>query len=260
MGGAVKYAALAVVLGLSGMTTEAVAQPAGPDDAALREAARVEFERGVSAAREQRWDEAVRSFQRARDLRATPSVQFNLGMACRSAGRYREGVSALEAFLGTPGATPDPLRVRAASEALGAMRAGMSRLTVMVVPERARVTVDGADVTAPSTVELDPGEHRVGAEAQGYTPRTETLRLAEAEARVLSLRLEALPTAVAQSTLAMTQPEVPRRPRAIPWVWIGIGAGALAVVVVTSLVVGLSRDEPPAQGALGHVTDAVMAR
>jgi hypothetical protein len=127
-----RWITLAVFLATPGALAQAVDDASAPTDAApadaapsvvvpadaapsvvvpndpVREAARLHFQRGVGYIEQERWADAILELQRARDLRVTPAVLYNLGLAYRAVGRNRDamGPSAPSAARPEPRTTP----------------------------------------------------------------------------------------------------------------------------------------------------------
>lgn len=189
-------AALALCCACALSTPTAVAQPRritesvnDGTDAQRREAARLHFEQGMRHVRERDWLGAVQELRLAAELRPTPAVFFNLGMALREAGRPREAIVALTAFQADPGPTPDPMRMQLVQAMLDALRASFARVTVEVAPREASVTVDGEAVHPGESLTLDPGEHTVRAQAEGYVTQSRAITLGPGQALPLVLQL-----------------------------------------------------------------------
>src|SRR6478752_2685514 len=77
-------------------------------DATTRERAREHFARGVQLIQEARWLDAIGELETARDLRVTPPVLYNLGLAQRAVGRNREAVTSFRGFLNLAGSNRNP--------------------------------------------------------------------------------------------------------------------------------------------------------
>ncbi len=164
--GALRLIAIAVLCCSAASSGPAAAQSRG-DDSRRREAAQ-HFERGVALAEEARWNDAIRELEAARDLRPTPSVMFNLGMAYRAVGRTRDAIATFGAYLAADPAIPAATRTQV-ERLVREMLPSLARLAVRVEPSDATISVDGVAL-APGTTEevLDPGRHTVAASADGY--------------------------------------------------------------------------------------------
>lgn len=205
--------------------------------------ARRYFEAGVSAMQRQDWAEAVNGFENSERLRRTASVSLNLGIARHRLGRLVEARAALNDFL--QNATPaqhgehDAEVGRLVAE-IG-RRVGRIRLTELR-PTSSTVTIDGqaAVLNDAREVTVNPGEHRLRAEADGFVSRDETVRLAEGATQSVSLVL------VPVAAVAVAPPTGPAAPVAAPpsgsilsrwWFWTGVGvvaAGATAGIVIAT--------------------------
>jgi hypothetical protein len=141
--------------------------------AAAQEDPRALFEQGIRAIDESRFADAIRLLEQSQRLRASAVVTYNLGVAYRAVGRFREAVTAFEQYLVSPprSATPEDLtRVRAE---LGTLRNQLVSLRVRVTPSNAELTLDGrVERPANGAIAIDPGAHTLEATA----PRHQTAR------------------------------------------------------------------------------------
>jgi hypothetical protein len=254
-------AALVALLALS--ATSAAAQRA-PDGAAHDEA-RARFEHGVAFIQAERWADAITELQRAREIRTTPAVLYNLGLAYRAVGRNRDATATFAEFLrGATAATSPELVARARAYQREAA-AGVARLDLQVEPPTARVIVDGTLSLTRLGITLDPGRHVVVAEAPGYTAEARSVDLLRGARQSLALRLApvasaavapAAPLHPAPSLLAPTEPREERSGvLRSPWFWVAVGVVAVGAGVVTYLA--LREETAPVQGTFGTVTDAL---
>jgi hypothetical protein len=177
---AVVALAAAVVL----VSTAGRAQTPGGSSAEARQ----HFERGVQAAEEARWQDAIRELQAARDIRPTPSVHYNLGMAYRAVGRNREAITAFEQYNASAGPSG---RAREVNAMIAALRAGLGHVVVRLEPASATLTIDGAAVPpGEGPYEVDPGSHVLVAEATGYRATTRSITVAPGARTEVRLRLD----------------------------------------------------------------------
>jgi hypothetical protein len=167
-------------------------QPQPPDGAsdATRDQAREHFQRGVALINQARWQDAIVELEAARELRATPSVLFNLGLAQRAVGRNREASQSFRQFLEMTGAGGNAeLRARA-EDYIRDLNASMALLELRLDPTDAQVRVDGAELSERSrSVPIDPGRHVVTVQSPGYSTETRTVDLERSGTAVLSVRL-----------------------------------------------------------------------
>lgn len=157
---------------------------AAQDAPARLEVARTEFERGLALAEQQRWAEALASFERSRAAADRPSAAFNAALALQHLGRVIDARRALETCLAMPDTASDPELTRDAVAVLTTVRAAIATVTLAVTPERAELRVDGAPTGATGaarTLELDPGSHVLNAAAPGFVSEDFTLRLSPGE-------------------------------------------------------------------------------
>jgi hypothetical protein len=162
----------------------------------LREAQQL-FERGVTLADAERWGEAAAYFRRARAIVERPSIVCNLGVALH---HLSEAGAATEALLRCQAlAREDPTwgsanaaLVARTERLLADLRPAVGRLTITLEPSDAVVTIDGElreGTGSPRELELDPGTHRVGVSAPGFTDHSEEVSISSGAAETRSVRL-----------------------------------------------------------------------
>jgi hypothetical protein len=267
--------ALATLVGAAATAQPAPGTPAPTPTVADPNAdtARRYFEAGVSAMQRQDWAEAVNGFENSERLRRTASVSLNLGIARHRLGRLIEARAALNDFL--QNATPaqhgehDAEVGRLVAE-IG-RRVGRIRLTELR-PTSSTVTIDGhaAVFNDAREVTVNPGEHRLRAEAEGFVSRDETVRLAEGATQSVALVLVPV-AAVAVAPPSRPEPAV-TAPAPAPesrsilsrwWFWTGVGvvaAGATVGVVLatrgtnTTVVLPTSSTRTVVQGVAGGLS------
>ena len=159
--------------------TDAATAPSTPAASDPQRAeAREHFARGVELIHEARWLDAITELQAARDIRVTPPVLFNLGLAQRAVGRNRDAITSFQEFLRLlgPGNTSE-----LATQAQGYIRelsTSIGRLEFRITPPTAVVQLDG--VTTPTThgtVDTDPGRHVVQVDANGYATQSRSVEV-----------------------------------------------------------------------------------
>lgn len=240
------------------VTLPAAAQRA-PD---AREEARSRFERGVAYIQAERWADAITELQRAREIRATPAVLYNLGLAYRAVGRNREAMAAFHEFVRGAGAQASPELLSRARAYMREAAAGLARLDLEVTPPDARVIVDGTLVLARLGLALDAGRHVVVAEAPGHAAQTRALELYRGGHQALTIRLVPLaspaPAVTAFAPAERPAPSSDARGGGLlrsPWLWVAVGVAVAGAGVATYFA--LREETPGYQGTLGTVTDAL---
>ena len=156
-----------------------------------RERARELFMEGVQHLADGENEEAIADLEAARDIYATASIHFNLGLAYRSVRRFVDGIDAFERFLVAVGEGGDPARIEEARKYMRSMRAGLGRIRLDVAPAQARIRIDGEPVARETTVvQVDPGTHRIVATAPGYLEAESTVEVSAGGDRLVQLSLE----------------------------------------------------------------------
>ncbi|MFO0650582.1 MAG: PEGA domain-containing protein [Polyangiales bacterium] len=178
----------------AGAPPEASPSPQPPPPAVravdpVREEARAHFQRGVELIGAERWADAILELRRAQELRATPAVLFNLGLALRAVGRNREAMAAFREFSRMSGATTNPELAARVDAYVQELTAGLGRVVLLVEPPSATVQIDGLAVRANESVEVDPGRHVIIAAADGFAGENRTVEVARGSQSTVMLRM-----------------------------------------------------------------------
>ena len=231
---------MGVAPGLLFVVSLARAQASGPAPSDPLAAARALFAEALEDEEAGRFAIALRKFERVREVRDTPSIEFRIGACYEELERPAPAFRAYRAATALAGAgNPDPQSAdvaRAASERLEALGKHLAQLTLwMPSPPQAGVEVR-VDDDALASVSSDPiplaaGRHVVSASAPGAAPFHAEIALAEGAKVSLTVTLE--PAAVS--------PPVPPPRRTTSGgagAWLAIGAsGALLTASAILLVV-----------------------
>jgi hypothetical protein len=102
-------------------------------------------------------------------LRPAAVVQYNLGLAYRGLGRYRDAIATFRAYLVAPDRAADASRTAAVRAEIDELARRLVPLRVDLRPADATVVVDGRVERAERDVlTLDPGLHTVEVSAEGF--------------------------------------------------------------------------------------------
>jgi hypothetical protein len=215
------------------------------------EEARREFQRGVEAARERRWPDALAFFSRAYELVPQPQALFNLAGAQLETGRVVAAAQSYRRFLAEiKGTALDSYR----APAMEALHRAEGRIGWVLLRPTTRdelgLFLDGRPVDAAqiaSEIPVDPGEHVVSVLSGSREVSRSTFAIGEAQHREVVVT-------VSQSLFAPTLPSPPSLTSSSEplwrshWFWVGLGA---AVVATGATVYVLQ--ERPYSGTLGRV-------
>lgn len=215
--------------------------------------AREQFRAGVSAAREERWDEAAEAFQRSYELLPRPLTLLNLAGAYAQTGRLVESVEAYRMFLMER--TGVTARMRSDAEAQLAdlePRIPRARIRVLGISEGDVVRLDEYELSTASLEQplpVNPGDHTVTVQRGEQEPVVVPFTLDEGatdDVLVDVRTLEATQTTTSSGTgsagssvVSGTTPTESRSLIEDPIFWI-VTVGAVLVVggVVTGIVIG----------------------
>ena len=180
-------AALAAALSLS---SAAIAAPSAKDKADARAVAAD----GRKALRDKRWADAIAALKKADRLDPSPALEIDLAQAQIGAGKLVEAQKTLTSVSGGTEATPAAKRAReAAKKSLDALQSRIPKVKVKVKGAPAgKVTtlVDGIEVDGSGEVAVNPGDHTIGAAADGFVPAEREVKLDEGGHEDLALELK----------------------------------------------------------------------
>ena len=238
----------------------ALAQEAANDQDALDDAqrslAREEYEAGVSAANQGRWEVAREHFQNAYDIVGLPEVLFNLAAAQVETGQLVQASESYRRFL----------RLSADMPGADSLRRHAEDFLEQVEPRLAQVQIaaDGlleCDIVAIDDIEVahavvgrhlpsNPGSHRITVTRNDQLVGESSFDATEGE-RVdvaVSLRTDVRCRPRADVIGGPTGPtESDGGLLASPWFWVGVAAVAGAVAT-TAVVLSPADDGPQAYG------------
>jgi len=178
------------------------------------------------AMKDKRWADAVTAYKKADTLDPGAALEVDLAEAQIAAGRLADASRTLTAVISGSDASPAAKRARdAAAKRLVAIksRIPMLRVTVKGPTGKVSVIVDGADVDASGEIPVNPGDHTVGASADGYNPAEKEAKVAEGAHETVELTLAPAPTT------PPPPPETPIGPR-VPGIVLSTVGGAALIV------------------------------
>ena len=204
------------------------------------------IERAVSSFEAARYVEAREHFARAHAIAPNARTLRGLGMVELELGRRVPAAQYLAKALASPVLPLEGALRESTAASLAGLRAQLAELHVAVVPREARVRLAGSVVDAREALLLEPGSYEVEADAPGFAPAKETVRLEAGDDRLLTLQLlaAAIPVAAAPASPAPLLSEAPlrRSAGAGPWIVVGSGAG-MAVAGTVMLALAHRRQE-----------------
>lgn len=147
----------------------AAAQPAEGATDDPRAASRAHFMAGVEHLQQGRAAEAIEDLEAARALYSTAPVHFNLGLAYREVGRFRDAISALTRFVSAAGDGISAERSAEVDRYLRSLRASLGIVRIVATPDDATIALAGEPVGRGRVrLELDPGTYPVTVTADDH--------------------------------------------------------------------------------------------
>ena len=165
----------------------ALAQDAGDAKAAAAAApdptleARRHFKAGTKLYRDGNYGGALAEFEEAYRLKPGAGSLQNVALSQKGLFRYSEAAATLEQLLARHSGELSDGERQAVDAALAELRGLVTSIKLHVVPESARVVLDGRQLVASewaTPLVLNVGEHTLSIDAPGYSPERRTLRMA----------------------------------------------------------------------------------
>jgi hypothetical protein len=266
-------AALAVVAACALATVLALPHPAAAEDgdeSARAASARELFAEGVEAADQNRWAQAADRFRRARELRDSPVIEYNLASALEHLNALIEASELLRSIAENPTADRE---LRASAEAtLAEIEPRIARVIVHArgrVPGD-RITLDDKpleDAQIDVAVPVDPGVHVASATRADVPLDRQTLELTEGLALEVTLDIPpapapapapaprdvALQAAPAVSPVDVAQHETETQANLTSRWWFWAGAGAVVATALFATVILTSSSSSTAVATGGDI-------
>lgn len=204
---------------------------------ARHSSARIKYQVGAEAYRQQRYADAVQFFLQADALAPSAALSFNIALAYDGLRDERSALRWYRDYLRrhpkAKNATEVRARVSERSAALAAV--GVQQLSVFSTPPGASVHVDQRKVgVTPFTGEFSPGKHEVTLQLESHQSHEVEVFLPERTAQDLSVRLQPVPAPnpghqrQSSSTGGVRSGPKERQFGSIPWITTGVGAASLA--------------------------------
>ena len=260
------HALLLFSLGFS-LSRPALATRDAAPGAGVQELAEEHYQRGLTAYRAGRFQEAIEEFLAAEQKVSSPRLAFNVALAYEHLNRPARALQYFRDYLRRG---PDPShaarverRVAELASVLGEQ--GIQQLTVHSDPTGAMLTIDGrSHGSTPWTGELALGTHRVSVAREGYRARELVVELRDSQPLDIDLTLSPRSGRTRDTTTTSTMADEPSSAEGAssglgvwPWVMVGAGGAALAGAGVFEL---LRRDAQSDARAATYQLDWVEAR
>lgn len=153
--------------------------PAAPDQPTLD--ARRHFKSGTKLYRDGNYGGALAEFEEAYRLKPGVGSLQNVALSQKGLFRYAEAAATLEQLLARHGTELSEGERKAVDDALTELKGLIATVKLKIVPETARVLLDGKNLSAAewaAPLVLNVGEHTLSVDAPGYSPERRLLRIA----------------------------------------------------------------------------------
>lgn len=227
--------ALSLIVGLcvASVPVPAAAQEPAPENGAeALKRAREQFGRALALQTAGDWAGALGLLKEVAAVKSTPQVRFNLALCEEKLGKLVAALGDYELAAADARAEKAEQVAEEVEGRLESLRARIPKITVKrgAGADTAIVAVDGVslgDQVIGLPMPTDPGPHTVEAQAPGFKPFRQSLRLAEQQSETVELVLEAEPAAPPNLVGGAAPPSV-ARPPVYGYVIGGIGLASLA--------------------------------
>jgi hypothetical protein len=235
---------LLIALSIALLVVPALAKPSKQDLALAKKAA----QEGKKHEKKGDWEEAREAWQKAVDLNDTPDARTHLARAEAKLGRLLLAEEILEKALETKKISW--AAKHKANKQLKELDKQIPQLRLEPPADfTGKIWVNDEETEASALAEplrLDPGEHKVRAEAEGYKPFSESIVLEEGDRKDLAILMTELPKVVAPPPPAKdeeTEKAGGGTQRTLGWVSLAIGGVGLGVGTVFGLQARSTRDD-----------------
>jgi hypothetical protein len=153
--------------------------PDAPEQATLD--ARRHFKAGTKLYRDGNYGGALAEFEEAYRLKPGVGSLQNVALSQKGLFRYAEAAATLEQLLKQQGAELSDGERKAVADALNELKGLIASVKLHVVPDSARVLLDGRSLTPAewaAPLVLNVGEHTLSVDAPGYNPERRLLLVA----------------------------------------------------------------------------------
>ena len=231
--------AIAIALGVAS-TASTTTYAQGPTEAVATGEAEQHFKRGIKLFDDGDFKLALVEFERSYDLSPNFRVLYNIGEVQFQLNRYASASRTLSRYLEVGGARIAPNRRAEVERDLEALKIRTAHLKLDVDVAGAEVLVDGERIGRTPLADrelIDAGAHRVVVQKAGFVAYGESVTLAGADDRALTVHLVPAPEKDERRII-----EVHESPGLGP-VWIGWGLTvALGIATVGTAIAWQSSD------------------
>ncbi len=213
--------------------------PAGPAWAAPTKQelakARARFQQATELEQAGNYTQALEAFREVGQVRMTPQVRYHIGFCEEKLGKLLTALGGYELAM-QEAASVDPSFVKEVEERIVQLKARIPKLTVTrgKSATSGRIEIDGVSVgenSLGSPMPFDPGPHLVEVKLGETTRFSETVSLAEGDAKELVIEFPAeapAPAGAVEKPAEKDQGPAKKSGGALPWIIGGVGVAGLA--------------------------------
>ena len=146
-----------------------------------KDQAKAHFKEGMAAIKGENYPAALTAFEKSYKLAHKAALLFNIAMCEKALYRYVDSITTFRRFLSESGDKIKPELEAQSEQAVQEMMTLIGTLKLMDAPDDAEVFVDGKSIGKTPFKEgvlLDPGQHSIRVEANGFKPMTTDVTVA----------------------------------------------------------------------------------
>lgn len=200
--------------------------------------ARARFQQATELEQAGNYTQALEAFREVGQVRMTPQVRYHIGFCEEKLGKLLTALGGYELAM-QEAASVDPSFAKEVEDRIKQLKARIPKLTLKrgESAKSGRIEIDGVSVGENSLgteLPFDPGPHLVEVKLGEATKFSETVSLAEGEAKELVIEFKAdAPGPAVPAAGADKPPEKDKAPdkkagSALPWIIGGVGVAGLA--------------------------------
>lgn len=230
------------------------AAPAGAGEQQDKLAAQKLLTQGNQLVGEGDYVAALEKFKAAYERYPSPKILLNIGTTLRQLGRNVDAAEVYETYLHDPNA--DPARRADLERILGEIDAVVGRIRIRMEAPEAVVRVDGKQIENfenGMSVRVNPGEHTVVGEREGFPPSVQTFTLKPREEHLVVLRFS---VPKPKRVVVTSPPPPPSTQRTIALVLGGVGIAGLGMSAVFGVLAKVNNDDAISHCLPSNVCDA----
>jgi len=220
----------------SGWVAHVAAADPEPSETQKLSEARSAFVDGRKFMERGEWEQAEKAFLFAAEVKNTPGLRYYVASCQEQAGRLLDAFASYEEAARLMKEQPAADVEALIPVAIERVRSALPQVAVQGAPAGATALVDGRALARALAGPVDPGEHQIRVEAEGFLPWEGSVTLAPGEAEVVEVEMKPVgqpeeePVNVSSETIELPAESSAYRP-VVFWGSVGVGVASLGLGV-----------------------------